>query len=87
MLELINLLSQLNIEHSQDLSIGQTELERKNGDFIDLSQTIKQNWDIQKEMEQVRLLENEKAQLQKDLFDQSLLLENFQTVLGKAIRP
>jgi hypothetical protein len=87
MLELINLLSQLNIEHSQDLSIGKTDFDRKHADFIDLSQTIKQNWDIHKEMEQIRLLENEKAQLQKDLFEQSLLLENFQTVLGKAIRP
>ena len=87
MLELINVLSQLNIEHSQDLSIGKTEFERKRGDFVDLSQTIKQNWDIHKEMDQIRVLESEKAQLQKDLFEQSLLLENFQTVLGKAIRP
>ncbi|CAF4460345.1 unnamed protein product, partial [Rotaria sp. Silwood2] len=50
MLELINVLNQLNIEHSQDLSIAKTDFDIKNQDFIDLSQTIKHNWDIKKEI-------------------------------------
>jgi hypothetical protein len=87
MLELINALNQLNIEHSQDLSIVKSDFEKKNDDFIELSQTIKHNWDIQKEIEQIHLLENEKIQIQKELYEQTLLLENLKTVLGKAITP
>jgi hypothetical protein len=85
MLELINTLNQLNIEHSQDLSIVKNDYEKKNEDFIELSQTIKHNWDIKKELEQIHLLENEKIQVQKELYEQTELLENFKTVLGKAI--
>jgi len=87
MLELINILNQLNIEHSQDLSIVKTDFNKKYQDFIDLSQTIKHNWDIKKEIDQIHLLENEKIQVQKELFEQTLLLENLKTVLGKAIIP
>ncbi|CAF0866755.1 unnamed protein product [Rotaria sordida] len=85
MLELINILNQLNIEHSQDLSIAKTDFDIKNQEFIDLSQTLKHNWDIKKEIEHIRLLENEKIQVQKELLEQTLLLENLKTVLGKAI--
>ncbi|CAF3472337.1 unnamed protein product [Rotaria sp. Silwood1] len=85
MLELINVLNQLNIEHSQDLSIAKTDFDKKNQDFIDLSQTIKHNWDIKKEIEQINLLENEKIQVQQELLEQTLLLENLKTVLGRAI--
>ncbi|CAF3790174.1 unnamed protein product [Rotaria sordida] len=85
MLELINVLNQLNIEHSQDLSIAKTDFDIKNQEFIDLSQTLKHNWDIKKEIEHIRLLENEKIQVQKELLEQTLLLENLKTVLGKAI--
>ncbi|CAF3479232.1 unnamed protein product [Rotaria sp. Silwood1] len=85
MLELINVLNQLNIEHSQDLSIAKTDFDKKNQDFIDLTQTIKHNWDIKKEIEQINLLENEKIQVQQELLEQTLLLENLKTVLGRAI--
>jgi hypothetical protein len=85
MLELINQLNQLNNEHSQDISIIKKDFYQKSEDFIQLSQTIKHNWDIQKEIEQIHLLENEKIQLQKDFYEQTLLLENLKTVLGKAI--
>jgi hypothetical protein len=87
MLELINTLNQLNIEHSQDLSIVKSDFEKKNVDFIELSQTIKHNWDIEKELEQIHFLENEKSQVQQELYEQTLLLENLKTVLGKAITP
>jgi len=85
MLELIHLLNQLNIEHSQEISIVKTDFDRKNQDFYDVSRTIKHDWDIKKEVEQIRSLENEKIQAQKDLLEQTLLLENLKTVLGKAI--
>ncbi|CAF1155823.1 unnamed protein product [Adineta steineri] len=87
MLELVNVLNQLNIEHSQDLSIVKTDFDRKYQDFTDLSRTIKHDWDIKKEVEQIRLLENEKNQVQTELLEQTLLLENLKTVLGKAIIP
>jgi hypothetical protein len=85
MLELINVLKQLNVQHSQDLSLVKTDFEKRSQDFNDLSQTVKHNWDIKKEIEQIHLLENEKIQVQKELLEQTLLLENLQTVLGKAI--
>lgn len=85
MLELINALNQLNIEHAQDLSIAKLDLDKKNQNFMDLSQTMKFNWDIMKEIEEIRLLENEKIQAQKELLEQTLLLENVKTVLSKAI--
>jgi hypothetical protein len=87
MIELINILNQLNIEHSQDILIVKTDFNKITQDFIDLSQTIKPNWDIQKEIEQIKLLENEKIQVQKELYEQTLLLENLKSVLGKAIIP
>jgi hypothetical protein len=87
MLELIHLLNQLNIEHSQEISIVKTDFDRKNQDFYDVSRTIKHDWDIKKEVEQIRSLEHEKIQAQKDLLEQTLLLENLKTVLGKAIIP
>ncbi len=87
MIELINLLNQLNIEHSQEISIVKTDFDRKNQDFYDVSRTIKHDWDIKKEVEQIRSLEHEKIQAQKDLLEQTLLLENLKTVLGKAIIP
>jgi len=87
MIELINILNQLNIEHSQDILIVKTDFNKTTQDFIDLSQTIKPNWDIQKEIEQIKLLENEKIQVQKELYEQTLLLENLKSVLGKSIIP
>ena len=87
MLDLINVLNQLTNEHSQDLSLVKNDFDKKNQDFLDLSQTIKQDWDIKKEIEQIRFLENEKIQAQKDLYEQTLLLENLKTVLGKAVVP
>ena len=85
MLELIHSLNQLNTEHSQDISIVKIDFDKKLQDFMNLSETMKHNWDIKKEIEQIRLLENEKNQLQKDLLEQTLLLENLKTVLGKAV--
>jgi methyl-accepting chemotaxis protein len=85
MLELVHLLNQLNNEHAQDLSLVKTDFDRKHQEFTDLSQNVKHDWDIKKEVEQIRTLENEKNQAQKDLLDQTLLLEDLKTVLGKAI--
>lgn len=85
MLELINQLNQLNVEHSQDLAVVKTDFDKKYQDFVDLSQTVKHNWNIKKEIDQIRLLENEKNHAQKELLEQTLLLENLKTVLGKAV--
>jgi len=46
---------------------------------------MKHNWDIKQEIQQIQLLENEKKQVQNELYDQTLLLENLKAVLGKAI--
>jgi hypothetical protein len=85
MLELINTLNQLNIEHSQDLSIVKNDFEKRNQDYQDLTKTFKYNIDIKKEIQQIHLLENQKNQVQNELLEQTLLLENLRTVLGKAI--
>ena len=85
MLELIETLNQLNIEHSQDLSIVKNDFEKRNEDYQDLTKTFKYNIDIKKEIQQIHLLENEKNQVQNELLEQTLLLENLRTVLGKAI--
>ncbi|CAF1567882.1 unnamed protein product [Rotaria sordida] len=85
MLELVNTLNQLNIEHSQDIIITTADFEKQYQEFIDLSQTTKNSLDINKEMNEIRLLENEKIQLEKELLEQTLLLENISTILGKSV--
>jgi hypothetical protein len=85
MLELVNTLNQLNIEHSQDITMAITDFEKQYQQFTDISGTTKSHWNIQKEMDEVRLLENEKIQLEKELLEETILLENIYTILGKAI--
>jgi len=85
MLELVNTLNQLNIEHSQDITMAITDFEKQYQQFINIKETTKSQWNIQKEMDQIRLLENEKLQLEKELLDQTVLLDNIYTILGKAI--
>jgi len=85
MLELVNTLNQLNIEHSQDITMAITDFEKQYQQFINIKETTKSQWNIQKEMDQIRLLENEKLQLEKELLEQTVLLDNIYTILGKAI--
>ncbi len=85
MLELVKSLNQLNIEHSQDLTMAITDFEKRYRRFIDLSETTKIHWNIRKEMDEIRLLENEKLQLEQELFEQTILLENINTIIGNGI--
>jgi len=85
MLELVNTLNQLNIEHSQDITMAITDFEKQYQQFINIKETTKSQLNIHKEMDQIRLLENEKLQLEKELLDQTVLLDNIYTILGKAI--
>ncbi|CAF3456925.1 unnamed protein product [Rotaria sp. Silwood1] len=85
MLELVNTLNQLNTEHSQDIIIATTDFEKRYQEFIDLSQTTKNHLNVDKEMNEIRLLENKKIQLEKELLEQTILLENITTIIGKSI--
>jgi hypothetical protein len=85
MLELVNTLNQINIEHSQDITMAITDFEKQYQQFIDIKETTKNQWNIHKEMDEIRLLENEKVQLEKELLEQTILLDNIYTILGKAI--
>lgn len=87
MLELVHLLNQLNNEHAQDLALVKTDFDRKRQEYTDLAEHTKHDWNIKNEVEQIRALENEKNQAQKDLLEQTLLLEDLKTVLGRAIAP
>jgi hypothetical protein len=62
-----------------------TDFEKQYQQFINIKETTKSQWNIIKEMDQIRLLENEKLQLEKELLDQTVLLDNIYTILGKAI--
>jgi hypothetical protein len=83
MLDLVNAVNELNAAHGQDLDIVTMGVEQKYKDFVDMSQNTKHDWDIGKELDEIRLLENEKVQAEKDLFEQATLLENIKVVLGK----
>jgi len=85
MLELVNTLNQINIEHSQDITMAITDFEKQYQQFIDIKETTKNQWNIHKEMDEICLLENEKIQLEKELLEQTILLDNIYTILGKAI--
>ncbi len=85
MLELVNTLNQLNMEHSKDITMAITDFQKRYQQFTDVLETTKSHWNIHKEMDEVRSLENEKFQLEKELLEQTILLENIYTILGKAI--
>lgn len=85
MLELVNTLNQMNIQHSQDITMTTIDFEKQYQQFTDLSETTNNHWDINKEMKEIHLLENEKNQLEKELLEQTILLENIDTILGKTI--
>jgi len=85
MLELVNKLNQLNMEHSKDITMAITDFQKRYQQFTDVSETTKSHWNIHKEMDEVCSLENEKFQLEKELLEQTILLENIYTILGKAI--
>lgn len=85
MLELVNNLNHLNIEHSHDITMAITDFEKQYQQFTDASEITKSHWDIQKEIDEIRLLENEKCQLEKELLEQTILLDNINTILEKTI--
>lgn len=85
MLELVNALNQLNVEHSRNLAITMTDFETNYQDFNNLSQIITKNLDIKKEMSEIHLLESEKSRLEQELLEQTVLLENIYTILEKGI--
>jgi hypothetical protein len=75
--ELVNTLHQLNIEHSQDIII--------NPQLTEILQVTKYHWDINKEIDEIHLLEKEKIQLENEFLEQTLLLENIYTILETEI--
>jgi hypothetical protein len=85
MLELIDTLNQLNIEHSHDITMAIIDFEKRHRQFIDRTETTKCHWNIQKEINEIRTLENEKLQLEQELLEQTVLLENINTIIGKGI--
>ena len=87
MLDLLNALQQVNTEHSQDLSIATGDFQRKNDEFQQRrTERVEERWDIEKEFEQIRRLQNEKSHVEKELLEHTLLLENLKTVLGKTVQ-
>lgn len=85
MLELINVLTRCNSDHFQDLNLINDDFQRKNRDFTEFSRFMENNFDIRQEIEQIRFLEKEKLRLNKELLDDTLLLDRLKTVLGKSI--
>jgi hypothetical protein len=62
-----------------------TDFEKYYQQFIQTSQTTKNHWNIQKEIEEIRLFEHQKIELEKEFLEQTILLENIYTILGKTI--
>ncbi|CAF1111395.1 unnamed protein product [Adineta ricciae] len=85
MLEQINTLNQLNTEHVGDVTIASIDFEKRYQQLLDQCETTQMNWDIKKEFDDVQRLEKEKKQLEKDLLEQTILLENISTILDKTI--
>jgi len=85
MLDLVNQLNEQNVEHSNELTLALRQLEKKCQDAQNQSETTKMYWNIQQELNEILKLEKQKQQLKQELFDQTLMLENINTVIGKAI--
>ncbi|CAF1249484.1 unnamed protein product [Adineta steineri] len=85
-LELVNTLNQFNIQHSQDITMTTINFEKQYQKFINTSEITKNNLDINKEMNEIHILEKEKIQLEEELLEQTILLENIHTIIGKVIR-
>ncbi|CAF1202770.1 unnamed protein product [Adineta steineri] len=85
-LELVNTLNQFNIQHSQDITMTTINFEKQYQQFINTSEMTKNNLDINKEMNEIHILEKEKIQLEEELLEQTILLENIYTIIGKVIR-
>lgn len=80
-LDSISQLNQINIEHSEEIDIA-------NIDFLKRYEQISPNdshVDLTEEMINVKMLETMKQQLEKELLEQTILLENISTIIGKAI--
>ena len=80
-----NIQSELSIEHSYNITIITDDFKKKYQEFIELAQTKKYYCDINNEINEMHSLENEKTQLEKELLEQTILLENISTILGKII--
>ncbi|CAF3730219.1 unnamed protein product [Adineta steineri] len=84
-LELVNTLNQFNVQHSQDITMTTINFEKQYQQFINTSEMTKNNLDINKEMNEIHILEKEKIQLEEELLEQTILLENIHTIIGKVI--
>ncbi|CAF1139179.1 unnamed protein product [Adineta steineri] len=85
-LELVTTLNQFNVQHSQDITMTTINFEKQYQQFINTSEMTKNNLDINKEMSEIHILEKEKIQLEEELLEQTILLENIHTIIGKVIR-
>ena len=83
MLEFVNTLNELNIEHSQEINMTIKDFEKQYQQFIDVSETTECHRNISKEINEIRALENEKFRLEQELLEQMILLENINTIIGK----
>ncbi|CAF4388745.1 unnamed protein product, partial [Adineta steineri] len=79
-------LNQFNVQHSQDITMTTINFEKQYQQFINTSEITKNNLDINKEMNEIHILEKEKIQLEEELLEQTILLENIHTIIGKVIR-
>ncbi|CAF1139569.1 unnamed protein product [Adineta steineri] len=84
-LELVTTLNQFNVQHSQDITMTTINFEKQYQQFINTSEMTKNNLDINKEMNEIHVLEKEKIQLEEELLEQTILLENIHTIIGKVI--
>ena len=82
MFELVNTLNQLNVEHSQDITIAAINFQKQYQRFTNELETTNIHWDINKQMDEIHLLEKEKIKLENELIERTLILENIYTILG-----
>jgi hypothetical protein len=82
MFELVNTLNQLNVEHSQDITIAAINFQKQYQEFTNELKTTNIHWNINKQMDEIHLLEKEKIKLENELIEGTLILENIYTILG-----
>ena len=84
-IDYIDQLNQINLEHCQEIdtaNIGFTKRYQQIHDALEMNEI---HVNLPEEMANIRVLEKTKQQLEKELLEQTILLENISTIIGKVI--
>ena len=83
--EYLQQLNQINLEHSTEINMANIDFDKHQQPIIDTLETTENHVDLCNEIADIRRLEKYKRQLEKELLEQTILLENISTVIGKSI--